>query len=68
MDNEVVNLAEEVVNKVSDRLVGESVEMEIERDNKRIQLSIPTIESKAEKGRPVVGIYITTLNWQPVIP
>ena len=27
-----------------------------------------TIESKAEKGRPVIGIYITTLNWQPIIP
>ena len=34
VDNEVVNLAEEVVNKVSNRLVGESVELEIERDNK----------------------------------
>jgi PDZ domain-containing protein len=68
VDKEKVNLAEEVVKKVSNRSIGERVELEVERKNKTIILSIPTMESKTEKEKPVVGIYITTLNWKPLLP
>ncbi len=68
VDKEKVNLAEEVVKKVSYRNIGELVELEVERENNTIILLIPTMESKTEKGKPVVGIYITTLNWKPQLP
>ncbi len=68
VDKEKVNLAEEVVKKVSNRNVGEKVELEVERENRTITVFIPTMESKTEKGKPVVGIYITTLNWKPMLP
>ena len=68
VDKEKVNLAEEVVKKVSYRNIGELVELEVERENNTIILLIPTMESKTEKGKPVVGIYITTLNWKPMLP
>ena len=68
VDKEKVNLAEEVVKKVSNRNIGEVVELEVERENKTITILIPTMESKNEKGKAVVGIYITTLNWKPMLP
>ena len=50
VDKEKVNLAEEVVKKVSNRNVGEKVELEVERENRTITVFIPTMESKTEKG------------------
>ncbi|AEE91596.1 PDZ/DHR/GLGF domain protein [Tepidanaerobacter acetatoxydans Re1] len=68
VDKEKVNLAEEVVKKVSNHNIGEMVELEVERQNKTITVFIPTMESKTEKGKSVIGIYITTLNWKPILP
>ena len=49
VDKEKVNLAEEVVKKVSNRNVGEKVELGVERENRTITVFIPTMESKTEK-------------------
>lgn len=68
VDKENVKIAEEVVTKVSNRDIGEKVELEVEREKKTMIVSLPTMESKTEKGKSVVGIYITTLNWKPVLP
>lgn len=68
VDNEQVNIAEEVVKKVASRNIGEVVKLEIERENKTLNLSIPTIESKTEPGKSIIGIYITTLNWKAELP
>lgn len=68
VDGEKVNLADEVVKKVSSHKVGDIVKFEIVREGKTITISIPTIESKTEKGKAIVGIYITTLNWKPNLP
>ncbi|NLZ53547.1 MAG: PDZ domain-containing protein [Thermoanaerobacteraceae bacterium] len=68
VDNEQVNIAEEVVKKVASRNIGEMVELEVERENKTMMVSIPTIESQTEPGKSIVGIYITTLNWKPILP
>lgn len=68
VDKGKVNLAEEVVKKVSNRHIGEMVELEVQRKNEIINISIPTMESKTEKGKSVIGIFITTLNWKPIIP
>lgn len=68
VDNEQVSIAEEVVKKVASRNIGEMVELEVERENKTINVSIPTMESQTEPGKSIVGIYITTLNWKPILP
>ena len=68
VDQKEVCLAEEVVKKVSDHNIGELVELEIKREDDIKTLLIPTMESKTEKGKSVVGIYITTLNWEPQLP
>jgi len=68
VDNEQVNIAEEVVNKVASRGIGDMVKLEFEREDKTMTVTLPTIESKTEPGRSIIGIYITTLNWKPILP
>jgi PDZ domain-containing protein len=68
VDGKKVNLADEVVKIVSDHAINEDVEFKVKRNNKTHKILIPTIESKSEKGRAIVGIYITTFNWKPILP
>lgn len=68
IDNKDVAIADEVVKSVSEHTAGDVVELQVEREGKLINVSVPTIESKTERGRTVIGIYITTLNWEPVLP
>jgi len=68
VDKQSISLAEEVVKNVSKRKIGDVVELEVERENKPVNLSIPTMESTSEKGKSVIGIYISTLNWRPELP
>ncbi|TYP59981.1 YlbL family protein [Thermosediminibacter litoriperuensis] len=68
VDGIKVNLAEEVVNIVTRRRIGETVDIEIERNGKRIPLTVATVESKTQKGKPIIGVLITTLDWKPVLP
>lgn len=68
VDEKKISLAEEVVKNVSHRRIGETVDLEIERKGKGMSISVPTMESKGEKGKPVIGIYVTTLNWRPELP
>ena len=68
VDNMEVNLAEDVINHVSNRKIGELVELEIERDNETFSVEVSSIESITEAGKPIIGVYITTLNWKPVLP
>lgn len=68
VDNEPVSIADEVIEKVANRNIGEVVELEVEREDNTLTLSLPTIESQTEPGKAIVGIYITTLNWKPALP
>jgi len=67
-DKQPVSSGEEVSEKVSQRDIGEMVELEIERQGETMTLSLPTIESESEPGKAIVGVYITTLNWKPELP
>ncbi|WP_244269698.1 YlbL family protein [Caldanaerovirga acetigignens] len=68
VDGVKVNLAEEVINLVTKRKIGEKVHLEIVRKGKKLSLVVPTIESKTEKGKPIIGVFITTLDWKPILP
>lgn len=68
IDGKKVSIAEEVVKTVSNRNIGETLTLEIIRDSKPIKVSLDTMESKSEKGKSVIGVYITTLNWNPILP
>jgi len=62
------NIAEEVINEVTSYKIGDTVELEILRDDQVIRVTVPTIESTSEKGKAIIGVYITTLNWKPELP
>ncbi|MGB9813461.1 MAG: YlbL family protein [Thermovenabulum sp.] len=68
VDGEKVNIAEEMISKVSKRKVGDLVTLEIDRQGEKKIITIPTIESKTEKGKAMVGLLITTMDWKPVLP
>lgn len=68
VDGEKVDLADEMVKKVTAHKIGEKVTLEIERKGKLLDISVPTMESSSEKGKAVIGVYITTLNWKPILP
>ncbi|MCF6095824.1 PDZ domain-containing protein [Thermovorax subterraneus] len=68
VDGVKVNLAEEVINLVTKHKIGEKVNLEIVRKGRKLSLEVPTIESKTEKGKPIIGVFITTLDWKPILP
>lgn len=68
VDNKRVNIADEMVKTVTEHKIGETVKLQIERKGKIINLEVPTMESTTEKGKAVIGVYITTLNWKPILP
>lgn len=68
IDGKIVTIADEVVKEISKRPVGDKVNLNIKRDGKIFDIIINTIESKTEKGKTIIGVYITTLNWKPILP
>lgn len=68
IDGKEITIADEVVKTVSSKEIGEELDLEIERNSKTIKVSVNTMESNTEKGKAVIGIYITTLNWKPILP
>ncbi|KYO66766.1 SepM family pheromone-processing serine protease [Thermovenabulum gondwanense] len=68
VDGEKINIAEEMIKKVSNRKVGDPVTLEIDREGEKKVITIPTIESKTEKGKAMVGLLITTMDWKPILP
>ena len=68
VDGEAVNLAEDVVTLIQSREVGEDVIVEIERNGSRYRYTVNTISSKEEPDKPILGVYVRTLSWEPVLP
>ncbi|NLC63361.1 MAG: PDZ domain-containing protein, partial [Thermoanaerobacterales bacterium] len=68
VDNKDITIADEVVKNISARAVGDVVQLQVERQGELVNVSVPTIESNNQEGQTIIGIYITTLNWKPVLP
>ena len=68
VDENPVFLATEVPVLVQDRLVGTEVQLSIIRDGQLMDLTVPTGPSPDNEEIPVIGIFIKTLPWEPVIP
>lgn len=63
-----VHLAEEVVQRVSATSVGDTVVLEVDRDGSSLRLPVTTMKSKNDTDTAVIGVYISTLNWNPILP
>jgi PDZ domain-containing protein len=63
-----VNLAEEVVEKIQEKEVGESVRVTVQQDEEIKEYEVVTVPHVDDQQKAALGIYVRTLNWQPVLP
>ena len=68
VDDRQVNFSSEVPLIVKDRQVGETVGLEVRRNNETINLNVPTGANPEDENSPFLGIYIKTRPWEPLLP
>ncbi len=68
VDGTQVFLATEVPLLVQAREVGEEVLLALKRNDKELELLVPTGPHPDDSGMPFLGIFIQTLPWEPVVP
>ena len=68
VDGEEVSLTEQVISKVQNRAVGDEVVLTVQRDKGVQVLTSATYPSSDNPLVPALGIYISSLGWEPVIP
>jgi PDZ domain-containing protein len=68
VDGKNVRLAEELVDQVQSRTIGETVELELIRGGETIIVSVPTITHTEQPERAAIRVMVKTLNWQPQLP
>ncbi len=68
VDGLPVFLATEVPLLVQDRLVGDDVTLDLERNGRNTKVTIKTGESPEDNELPILGIFIKTLPWEPLLP
>jgi PDZ domain-containing protein len=62
IDGNETDIASTAVDIIRNREIGDAVNLEVLRDNKKINLTVETIELPESPGRPSIGILITTKN------
>lgn len=68
VDGEEVTLADEMVNLVKKRRIGETVALRIRRNDREETVVIPTVSHTDYPEQAAVRIYVQTLNWEPSLP
>lgn len=68
IDGRETHLAGEVISAVQQRQVGEGVRLTVRRDKEELTLTVITGPHPDDPGLPALGVYISTLEWEPVLP
>ncbi len=68
VDGEEVSLTEQVITRVQNRNVGDNVDLRVQRDEQELELFSATYPSPDDPETPALGVYISSLGWEPVIP
>ncbi|NLM53234.1 MAG: PDZ domain-containing protein [Firmicutes bacterium] len=68
VDHEPVYLADELVERVQARPIGDPVKLTIKRNGELKQLEIATTNHSEEPDKAGILIYIQTKNWRPQLP
>ncbi|MDW7651052.1 MAG: PDZ domain-containing protein [Bacillota bacterium] len=68
VDGREVLLAEDLVNQVQTRPIGEPVDLEILRDGQKKSVSISTTSHTEQPQKAAIRVLVQTLNWQPQLP
>ncbi|UMZ73316.1 PDZ domain-containing protein [Natranaerofaba carboxydovora] len=68
VDGEEIPIAEEMVEKVKDRQIGDTVNLLFEREGEIYEKDIKTVESPNSPGSAALEIFVKTSGWTPVFP
>jgi Lon-like protease len=68
VEGERVNLAEEVVEKIQEKEVGENVWLTVQQGEELNELDLPTTSHIEQPEKAALRIYVRTLNWHPLLP
>ncbi len=68
VDGVSVAMANEVITEVQNRIVGDSVQLTIIRDDVSREVDVITGTNPGNPRTPALGVYIRTLHWEPVLP
>lgn len=68
IDGRETLLAGEVISEVQQRQVGDAVKLTVMRDSEILDLSVTTAPHPDDPSLPALGVYISTLDWKPVLP
>ena len=68
VEGEFVYLAEEVVNLIQAKGIGEPTSLLVQRGEELLDLTVDTTFSTDHPEKAALRIYVSTLNWQPLLP
>ena len=68
VDGKEVYLAEDVVKTIQGKSIGQSVNILISRDDVLQEKVVRTASNPEQPETAALGIYVRTLNWQPLLP
>ncbi len=63
-----VNLAEEVVEYIQEREIGQKVKLTVQREATSREVEVLTTSNRDEPDKAALGVYVHTLNWHPLLP
>ncbi len=68
IDGRKTLLAGEVISAVQQRRAGDPVQLTVLRDTEELNLTVTTGPHPDDPKLPALGVYISTLDWEPVLP
>ncbi len=68
VEGQDVYLAEEVVNLIQAKRIGESTNLTVQRGEELLDLNVTTTYHMDTTEKAALRIYVSTLNWQPLLP
>lgn len=68
VEGQDVYLAEEVVNLIQAKRIGESTYLTVQRGEELLDLTVATTYHMDKTDKAALRIYVSTLNWQPLLP
>jgi PDZ domain-containing protein len=68
VDGQSISLADELVQMVQQRRVGDPVTLRISRAGRELYLTVSTVSHPDDFDRAALRVLVQTLNWQPKLP
>lgn len=68
VDDKKVEMAADAVNIIKDRNIGDTVKIEVVRDEKELTFNLKTLELEGNEGKPSIGVLISSKGLEYDIP